>query len=61
MLTSTNAKTFTVSLSEFLLGYQINLGPMTAASFLFSFPIIILAIFAQKYIIQGLTAGSLKE
>ena len=53
MLTSTNAKTFTVSLSEFLLGYQINLGPMTAASFLFSFPIIILAIFAQKYIIQG--------
>lgn len=61
MLTSTNAKTFTVSLSEFLLGYQINLGPMTAASFLFSFPIIILAIFAQKYIIQGLTAGALKE
>ena len=61
MLTSTNAKTFTVSLSEFLLVYQINLGPMTAASFLFSFPIIILAIFAQKYIIQGLTAGSLKE
>lgn len=61
MLTSTNAKTFTVSLSEFLLGYQLNLGPMTAASFLFSFPIIILAIFAQKYIIQGLTAGSLKE
>ena len=61
MLTSTNAKTFTVSLSEFLLGYQINLGPMTAASFLFSFPIIILAILAQKYIIQGLTAGSLKE
>lgn len=61
MLTSTNAKTFTVSLSEFLLGYQINLGPMTAASFLFSFPIIILAIFAQKYIIQGLTAGSVKE
>ena len=55
MLTSTNAKTFTVSLSEFLLGYQINLGPMTAASFLFSFPIIILAIFAQKYIIQGLS------
>ena len=61
MLTSANAKTFTVSLSEFLLGYQINLGPMTAASFLFSFPIIILAIFAQKYIIQGLTAGAVKE
>lgn len=61
MLTSTNAKTFTVSLSEFLSVYQINLGPMTAVSFLFSFPIIILAIFAQKYIIQGLTAGSLKE
>lgn len=61
MLTSANAKTFTVSLSEFLLGYQVNLGPMTAASFLFSFPIIILAIFAQKYIIQGLIAGAVKE
>lgn len=61
MLTSTNAKTFTVSLSEFLGSYQINLGPMTAASFLFSFPIIILAIFAQKYIVQGLTAGAVKE
>ena len=61
MLTSANAKTFTVSLSEFLLGYQVNLGPMTAASFLFSFLIIILAIFAQKYIIQGLTAGAVKE
>lgn len=60
MLTSTNAKTFTVSLSEFLGSYQINLGPMTAASFLFSFPIIILAIFAQKYIVQGLTAGAVK-
>ena len=33
---------------------------MTAASFLFSFPIIILAIFAQKYIVQGLTAGAVK-
>ena len=61
MLTSTNAKTFTVALSEFLGSYQINLGPMTAASFLFSFPIIILAIFAQKYIVQGLTAGAVKE
>ena len=61
MLTSTNAKTFTVALSEFLGSYQINLGPMTAASFLFSFPIIILAIFAQRYIVQGLTAGAVKE
>ncbi len=61
MLTSTNAKTFTVSLSEFLGSYQINLGPMTAASFLFSFPVIILAIIAQKYIVKGLTAGAVKE
>lgn len=61
MLTSTEAKTFTVSLSEFLGSYQINLGPMTAASFLFSFPVIIMAIFLQKYIVQGLTAGAVKE
>lgn len=61
MLTSSNAKTFTVSLSEFLGSYQINLGPMTAASFLFSFPVIILSIFGQKYIVKGLTAGAVKE
>lgn len=60
LLTSTNAKTFTVGLSEFLTAYNLDLGPMTAAAFMFSFPVMILSIFAQKYIVKGITAGAVK-
>jgi len=60
LLTSINAKTFTVGLSEFLSAYSMDLGPMCAGAFIFSFPVIILSIVAQKYIIRGMTAGSIK-
>lgn len=60
LLTSTQAKTFTVGLSQFLTAYNLDLGPMTAAAFLFSFPVMILSIFAQKYIVKGITAGAVK-
>ncbi|AJH00916.1 sugar ABC transporter permease [Clostridium beijerinckii] len=60
LLTSTNAKTFTVGLSEFLSAYSMDLGPMCAGAFIFSFPVMILAMFAQKYIVKGMTAGAVK-
>lgn len=60
LLTSTNAKTFTVGLSEFLSAYSMDLGPMCAGAFIFSFPVMILAMFAQKYIVRGMTAGAVK-
>jgi ABC-type sugar transport system, permease component len=60
LLTSLNAKTFTVGLSEFLSAYSLDLGPMCAGAFLFSFPVMILSIAAQKYIVQGQTAGAVK-
>lgn len=60
LLTSVKAKTFTVGLSEFLSAYSLDLGPMCAGAFLFSFPVMILSIVAQKYIIQGQTAGAVK-
>ncbi len=60
LLTSTNAKTFTVGLAGFLSAYNLDLGPMTAGAFLFSFPVMIISFAAQKYIVQGMTAGAVK-
>lgn len=60
LLTSTNAKTFTVGLAGFLSTYNLDLGPMCAGAFLFSFPVMIISLAAQKYIVQGMTAGAVK-
>lgn len=60
LLTSTNAKTFTVGLAGFLSAYNLDLGSMCAGAFLFSFPVMIISLAAQKYIVQGMTAGAVK-
>ena len=60
LLTSTNAKTFTVGLAGFVSAYNLDLGPMCAGAFLFSFPVMIISLLAQKYIVQGMTAGAVK-
>ena len=60
LLTSTNAKTFTVGLAGFLSAYNLDLVPMCAGAFLFSFPVMIISLAAQKYIVQGMTAGAVK-
>lgn len=60
LLTSTNAKTFTVGLAGFLSAYNLDLGPMCAGAFLFSFPVMIISLATQKYIVQGMTAGAVK-
>lgn len=60
LLTSTNAKTFTVGLAGFLSAYNLDLGPMCAGAFVFSFPVMVISLFAQKYIVRGMTAGAVK-
>lgn len=60
LLTSTNAKTFTVGLAGFLSAYNLDLGPMCAGAFVFSFPVMIISLAAQKYIVSGMTAGAVK-
>jgi len=60
LLTSMNAKTFTVSLSEFLSAYSLDLGPMCAGALLFSLPVMALSMIAQKYIVRGMTSGAVK-
>ncbi len=61
LLTSSSAKTVPVALSEFLTAYNLDLGPMTAAATLFSFPVIVISFFLQKYLVSGMLAGSVKE
>ena len=60
LLTSTNAKTFTVGLAGFLSAYNLDLGPMCAGAFVFSFPVMVISLVAQRYIVQGMTAGAVK-
>lgn len=60
LLTSVEAKTFTVAISEFVNSYNYDLGPMMAGAFMFSFPVIVISFFAQKYFVSGMTSGSIK-
>ena len=60
LLTSTKAKTFTVGLAGFLSAYNLDLGPMCAGALLFSFPVMIISIAAQRYIVQSMTSGAVK-
>lgn len=60
LLTSSDAKTVPVALSEFLTSYNLDLGPMTGAAVLFSFPVIIISFFLQRYLVSGMLAGSVK-
>lgn len=60
LLTSSKTQTFTVGLASFLSAYTQDLGGMCAGAFLFSFPVMMLCMIAQKYILAGMTAGSVK-
>jgi multiple sugar transport system permease protein len=61
LMTSTQAKTATVGISEFLTAYNLDLGPMTAAAVSFSLPVMIFSLFVQRYIVSGMTLGAVKE
>ena len=60
LLTSSQAKTVPVALSEFLTSYNLDLGPMTSAAVLFSLPVIVISFFLQRYLVSGMLAGSVK-
>jgi arabinogalactan oligomer/maltooligosaccharide transport system permease protein len=60
-LTDPEARTVAVGLQQFV-GQQFaqNWGPFTAGSLIASIPLVILFLSLQKYIVGGLTAGSVK-
>ena len=63
-LTRDELYTATVAVNSFQGAYGLtpqNLGRYNAALVLISIPTILLFVFAQKYIINGVTSGSVKE
>jgi len=59
-LTFRDAQTITVAVASFRGYASIDWGPMTAASIMAIAPMLIVAAFAQKYIVKGLTLGAVK-
>ena len=60
-LVDMNTRTVAVGLQQFIGGqYSQNWGPFAAGSILASIPIVIIFLSLQKYIVSGLTAGSVK-
>lgn len=58
--TSNKSKTLPVALAEFFGRQGMDLGMTSTGAILACIPVIILAFIAQKYIVKGLTAGSVK-
>ena len=59
-LTFSEAQTITVAVASFRGYTSMAWGPMSAASIVAIAPMLLFAVFAQKYIVKGLTLGSLK-
>lgn len=60
-ISSERLKTIPSGLSGFVSKYDVNWGQMTAGGMIALIPTVILFAFVQKYIVEGLTAGGVKE
>ena len=60
LFTGRNAKTMPIVLAGFITETGIRWGALTASAVLTALPTVILALFAQRYIIRGLTLGAIK-
>ncbi|MFB0545275.1 MAG: carbohydrate ABC transporter permease [Anaerolineae bacterium] len=61
VLTSTNARTITTGLAEFVTVVGTNWGEMAAMAVLCLVPALLFLAFVQRYIVAGLTFGAVKE
>jgi len=61
LLNSDSHKTVPAALNGFISSYNIDWGSMSAAAVLSIIPTMILFAFASRYIVEGLTAGAVKE
>ena len=60
VLSSSSTKTLPVAIYDFIGYASIDWGALMAASTVVTLPIMIMSLFAQKYIVSGLTAGATK-
>ena len=61
ILASSRAKTISVIAGQFITEYGIDWGQLSAFSMIIFSPVIAIAVYAQKYLISGLTMGAVKE
>lgn len=60
VLSTSNATPVTLGAANFITSTGIRWGDISAASFLSTLPPLIFAVFAQKYLVSGLSAGAVK-
>lgn len=60
MIQSDNMKTLPMGLANFIMQFGAEWGSLMAASTITMIPVAFFLVFAQKYIVQGLTAGAVK-
>lgn len=60
VLSGANTKTLPVAIFNFVAYASIDWGGLMAASVVVTIPIMVIALFTQKYIVSGLTAGATK-
>ena len=60
VLSGAKTKTLPVAIFDFIGYASIDWGGLMAASTVVTLPIMIIALFAQKYVVSGLTAGAVK-
>lgn len=59
-LASRAAATVPIGIAQFAQQFEIQNGPMAAASMIAILPALVLMIFGQRFVVQGLTGGALK-
>lgn len=60
-LSSLKAKTLPIAVASFVTDKGLNWGAMSAMSVVIVLPMILFALFAQRYLVRGLTLGAIKE
>ncbi|NTS33618.1 carbohydrate ABC transporter permease [Phyllobacterium sp. BT25] len=60
VLASRETRTLPVAVYNMLSFEQVSWGPLAAAAFIVTLPVLLLTVFAQRQIIAGLTAGAVK-
>jgi multiple sugar transport system permease protein len=61
ILTGPERRTLPVAVFNFISGDEIDWGGLSAAATLITLPILVLILLVQRHIVQGMTAGGLKE
>jgi multiple sugar transport system permease protein len=61
ILTGPERRTLPVAVFNFISGDEIDWGGLSAAATLITLPILLLILLVQRHIVQGMTAGGLKE